>query len=121
MSPSFAILGWDGGSAPPRTADLTFDTGEPMNRRAFLRQAGVAALGLAAVPIVSAVRFWTGRPEARDDQVEADLESYNLTEADVIDLTLNYADSYADVLPGVNIRESLLNRLRKDQAGSTPA
>lgn len=45
-------------------------------------------------------------------------EINRLTEEEVIELTLNYADSYADVLPGVNIRESLLARLLKDKAGS---
>ena len=78
-------------------------------------------MGLAAVPIASAVRFWTGRPEAQDGEVEIDLESYHLTEEEVIDLTLNYADSYADVLPGVNIRQSLLKRLLKNRAGANPA
>lgn len=89
-----------------------------MNRRAFLRHSGVTALGLAAIPIASALRLWSGTAHAQDDDIETDLESYHLTEEEVMQLTLNYADSYADVLPGVNIRESLLARLLKDKAGS---
>ncbi len=45
-------------------------------------------------------------------------EINRLTEEEVIELTLNYADSYADVLPGVNIRESLLTRLMQNRRGS---
>lgn len=86
-----------------------------MNRRAFLRHSWVAALGFAALPIASALRPWPGTAQAQPDQADDDLACASLTEQDVVELTLNYADSYADVLPGVNIRESLLNRLLKDR------
>lgn len=89
-----------------------------MNRRAFLRNTGVAALGLAAIPIASALRLWPGTAHAQDLAVDNDPELYRLTEAEVVELTLNYADSYADVLPGVNIRESLLARLLKEKGAS---
>lgn len=92
-----------------------------MNRRAFLRQSGIAALGLAALPVATAMRLWAGPAHAEPDAVGNDLDSYPLTEEDVIQLTLNYADSYKDVLPGVNIRESLLNRLLKDRDRSRSA
>ncbi len=89
-----------------------------MNRRAFLKTSGIAAFGLAALPIASASRLWSGTASAQSDEVEIDPAIYNLNEEEVIELTLNYADSYADVLPGVNIRESLLARLLKDKGGS---
>ena len=89
-----------------------------MDRRAFLRNSGVAALGLAAIPIASALRLWPGTAQAQGLAVDVDPEIYNLTEEEVIELTLNYADSHADVLPGVNIRESLLARLLKDKGAS---
>lgn len=92
-----------------------------MNRRAFLKHSWVATLGLAALPIASALRLSAGTARAQDDEIANNLASYNLTEEEVIDLTLNYADSYADALPGVNLRESLLSRLLKDKAGSAPA
>lgn len=89
-----------------------------MNRRAFLRNSWIAAFGLAALPIASALRLWPGAANAADDEGEDLLQSYKLTEQEVVQLTLNYADSYSDVLPGVNIRESLLQRLLKDTARS---
>lgn len=92
-----------------------------MNRRAFLKRSGVVALGLAAIPIASAMDLWPGAAHAEEGGVEHDLESYHLTEDDVVELTLNYIDSYADVLPGVNIREALLKRLLEDRDHSRSA
>ena len=89
-----------------------------MNRRAFLRQSGITALGLAALPIATVMRLWPGAAQAQPEADGNDLGSYPLTEEDVVQLTLNYADSYAEVLPGVDIREALLSRLLKDRDGS---
>ncbi len=89
-----------------------------MNRRAFLKNSGAAALGLAAIPFASALRLWSGTAHTHSGEDEMEPEINRLTEEEVIELTLNYADSYADVLPGVNIRESLLTRLMQNKRGS---
>lgn len=90
-----------------------------MDRRAFLgtalRTSWAAGLGLAALPIASALRLWPGRAHGQEGDAEKEPAYYRLTEDEVIELTLNYADSYAEVLPGVDIRASLLDRLLKDR------
>lgn len=90
-----------------------------MNRRGFLRTGILAGLALASLPAAAATRFWPTLAAARAE-VETQRERARLTEREVIELTLNYAESYQPALPGVDIRRALLDHLLMERGSSEP-
>ena len=87
-----------------------------MDRRTFMRQAVVTTLGAIALPVASALSLLAGSRSAQSWESAVSDELPQLSEREVIDLTLTYAESWQGALPGVDLREALFQRLLKERA-----
>ena len=90
-----------------------------MNRRSFLTKSAATGLTLATLPLISTLTaLGQEAPAIQDSEDETFVVAgHRLTEQDVLDLTLQYLDSWEEYLPHQDLREKFYQYLaQKRQA-----
>ncbi len=91
-----------------------------MHRRAFLRKAALAGLGLACLPAVAPLSALAARSPMRVSGRQPVEEAVH-TESEAVEDIISYIDSWVVELPDANIKEAVLAHLKAERAGEPHA